>query len=471
MGDLLSGGHHTRPHRPRRALIFATRSFKKGVEVKQRGAVFSALVLIVFFLSGCLRVPALPDRPDRMERKSADNQGWTELVEGVRLYEAGRYPEAARRFLHIIESYPGSPLLTEAQWLLAKSYLADGRRESAVRELRHFLENNPKGAHETEARALLFRLVQSDQKTVAATWSPDGGLSLEEAIRAFEREGANAVVIPSYGKRAGHEGLYYRSSTGPLIDDRLQEWIDAAHRVGFRVIVEMPIRRMPWAFRQHPEWRDRQYDVARREIRSIEKLDLFQAEVKEGVLQLYRDLAAYPIDAIYIPDLAYGIGEGWSPSALRDYETLFLELPQPEEIYGERVADPVSRPSDRFPPRFWHWVGWRSRYLSGFLKDLQGAVRPLRPDVRWMIGLPDLAVTDPIEGLSTTSIDLLDLKRTETDFYIFLPDSNRSETEVLLRRLTRYAIEPRQIWLGADTTIRLSELLLSPVNGVFFSPR
>ncbi|MFY9270741.1 MAG: hypothetical protein WAO55_13445, partial [Candidatus Manganitrophaceae bacterium] len=73
--------------------------------------------------------------------------------------------------------------------------------------------------------------------------------------------------------------------------------------------------------------------------------------------------------------------------------------------------------------------------------------------------------------LSTTSIDLLDLKRTETDFYIFLPDSNRSETEVLLRRLTRYAIEPRQIWLGADTTIRLSELLLSPVNGVFFSPR
>ncbi|MFQ5781180.1 MAG: tol-pal system YbgF family protein, partial [Nitrospiria bacterium] len=99
-------------------------------------------LLFVPMLSGCLR-----------SISRFDDRGWDGLLIGIQSYREGRYREAIPVLLDVIESYPGAPLLEEAQWFLAKSYLGEGDKGSAARELQFFLQNYPNSSHEESAHS------------------------------------------------------------------------------------------------------------------------------------------------------------------------------------------------------------------------------------------------------------------------------------------------------------------------------
>lgn len=407
------------------------------------------------FISGCLRPPTRSVR--------TDDQGWAELVEGIRSFEASRYPEAKQRFLRIIASYPGSPLLSEAQWLLARTYDAAGEKPEAIRELRLFLRNYPKSLHEEEARFLLSRLDLPDQKIVAVVWSPLSGGEMEGYLRAF-RGRANTVVIPVFDNSPGRSGVFFQTSGAPLLADRLREWTETARRMGLRVVAVFPIREMRWATQTRPEWRDIRYDPNGKDFHSIEKLDLFNTEVKEMVLDLYRDLARYPIDGVYVSDLSYGSEEGWTPSAIRLYEDLFSESIEPASV----AAGSAGRTREGRGSQFWHWIGWRSRFLSDFVKDLQTEIRLRRPDMLWGAVFPEIVLTHPVKGLAETSIDLLDIKRAENDIHLIFPQSAPGGVALLADTMSKYAIRPEDVWLQPTSNDRalLSEVMRSPFQGM-----
>lgn len=417
--------------------------------------VFLLGLILMAFLEGCVRPPT--------RTAQIEEQGWTELVEGIRSFEANRYSEAKRQFLKIIGSYPGSPLLSESQWLLARTYDAADEKPEAIRELRLFLKNYPKSLHEEEARFLLSRLEQPDQKMMAVVWSPLSGWELEDYLRAFRRR-ANAVIIPVFNNSSGRSGVFFQTPSAPVLADRLHEWTETAHRIGFRVMAALPIREMRWATQTHPEWRDAKYDPNKGTLHSIEKLDLFNTEVKEMLQELYRTLARYPIDGVYISDLSYGPEEGWTPSAIRLYEGLFSESIDP----GSVVAGAVGRASEGPGPQFWHWVGWRSRYLSDLVKDLQTEIRPHRPDMLWGAALPEIVLTQPLKGLAETSIDLLDIKRAENGIYLIFPQSRPGDVQLVADTILKYAIRPEEVWLQPTSSDRalLSEAMKSPFQGL-----
>lgn len=417
--------------------------------------IFLSGLILMTFLSGCVRPP--------IRSAQIEEQGWTELVEGIRSFESSRYSEAKRRFLKIIESYPGSPLLGEAQWLLARTYEAAGEKPEAARELRYFLKNYPKSLHEEEARFLLSRLEQTDQKIVAVIWSPSAGWEMEDYLRAFRRR-ANTVIIPVFNNSPGRSGVFFQTSGAPLLADRLRAWIETARRMGFRVMAVLPIREMRWATAAHPEWRDAAYDSNQGILRPLEKLDLFNSEVKGMILDLYRDLARYPVDGIYISDLSYGAEEGWTPPATRLYESAFSESIDPASI----VAGSAGRAREGRRSQFWHWIGWRSRYLSDFVRELQTAVRLNRADLLWGAALPEIVLTHPVKGLAETSIDLLDIKRADNDIYLIFPQSAPGGMQLLLDTISKYAIRPEEIWLQPTSTDRalLSEAMNSPFQGL-----
>lgn len=421
-----------------------------------RAILFSFLLMTA--LSGCVRPPTRSDR--------IDEQGWTELVEGIRSFEERRYSEAKRRFLKIIESYPGSPLLSEAQWLLAKTYDAAGEKPEAIRELQFFLQNYPKGLHGEEARSLLFRLKHADQKAVAVIWSPSSGGRMEDDLRLF-RKRANTVIIPVFSNAPGRSGVFFQASGAPLLADRLREWTESARQMGFRVVAAMPIREMRWATAAHPEWRDERYDPNTETLHPVEKLDLFNTEVKKMVLQLYQALARYPIDGVYITDLSYGAEEGRTPFATRLYENSFSESIDPGSVAAGSIGR-TREGREGGEPSFWHWVGWRSRFLSDFVKELQTEIRPRRPDMLWGTALPETVLTHPVKGLAETSIDLLDLKRAENDFYLISPQSRPGGVQLLLDTISKYTIRPQEVWLQPTSTDRasLAEAMRSPFQGL-----
>ena len=421
-------------------------------------ALFRAFLLGLFLtalLSGCIRPTTRPP----------DEKGFAELVDGIRSFESGRYADARNRFLKIIESYPGSPLLSEAQWLLARTYDAAGEKPAAIRELQFFLKNYPKSIHEEEAHFLLLRLEQTDQKTIAVIWSPLSGRSLEAYLQPFLGK-ANTVIIPAFSNAAGRSGVFFQTSSAPVLADRLPEWIEIAHQKGFRIVAAMPIREMQWATQSHPEWRDRQYQSNNGTFQPIEKLDLFNPDVKEMALQLYRALSQYPVDGIYVGDLSYRIEEGWTPSAVRLYDSLFSESVDP----GSIVTGAISRAggADARAPQFWHWVGWRSRFLSGFMKELQTDIRSRRPELQWGVVLSEAVLSQPVKGLSEMSIDLLDMRSAENNFYLIFTQSNPSGVSSLLEAISKYAIRPQEVWFQPTSTNRalLTEAMKSPIQGI-----
>src|SRR5581483_1273624 len=120
--------------------------------------------------------------------------------------------------------------------------------------------------------------------------------------------------------------------------------------------------------------------------------------------------------------------------------------------------------------QFWHWVGWRSRFINGLLKDLRTEVASVRPDIHFGVALPEIALLNPQRGLAELSIDFLELKRSQFDFYLI----SKSETSmpVLFEILSRYATSPREIWLQARSGMDLAiDLSRSPFQGfVFLNP-
>ena len=386
-------------------------------------------VLFFLLLTGCIqsisRTPAIESRE------------WKDLVDGIRLYEDRKYSEATEAFLRIIDSYPGTPLLVEAQWLLAKSYDASGRRGSAVGELRIFLKNFPESPHQEEALAFLFRLENSPQKIIAAHWALDPQKLPADSFAFYKKRGINTIII-SIPDVSGPETVSQKS---------FLDWIEAAHRAGFQVMIKAPLREAAGMLRLRPEWRDQQFDSIRRQLQPIAKLDLFNSGVKEGLLQIFRDFAHYPIDGIYVDSFAYRMDEGWTVSAAELYQNLFLERLDPllflsepfRSAGGERPAPAVSQ--------FWHWVGWRSRFINSLLKDIQKAVESVRPGIRFGVALPEVVLFDPVKGLAELSLDILELKRSKFDFYFLTSKAEVLPVAVVSDILSRYSIPPQEVWL------------------------
>lgn len=368
---------------------------------------------------------------------ATDSQEWTDLVNGIRFYENRKYSEATEAFLKIIETYPGTPLLAEAQWLLAKSYDASGRKGAAVRELRIFLKNFPESPHQEEARSSLVRLENTPKKVIAAYWSPNARKPLKESLHSYINRGINTVIITGVSEQGGF------SRDGADLQTGLHDWIEMAHLAGFQVIVRVPLRELGGL---RPEWRDQQWDIGKRERQPIPKLDLFNAEVKQAVLQVFRELAAYPIDGIYVDAFAYRMDEGWTSSAAELYQNLFFERMDPQFLNGPLRSIGEERSSPVTPP-FWHWVGWRSRFISKLLKDIQKEVESVRPGIRFGLALPEVVLLNPVKSLVELSLDFLELKRSKFDFYFLTSKADPLPVTLISDTLSRYAIPPQEVWL------------------------
>lgn len=392
-------------------------------------------ILIFLVFAGCIQSIG--------RNAPVEEREWADLVTGIRFYEDRRYPEATQVFLKFIESYPGTPLLAEAQWLLAKTYDAAGRKRMAAQELRIFLRNFPKSSHQEAARAFLFRLENFPKKVVAAFWSPSRQKPLDDPLDFYKRRGINTVIVTPLSDPIAQSGDV---SDPVLFHEELGDWIEKAHLAGFQVIVRVPLRELSGLTHFRPEWRDRRFDRGKNELHPIAKLDLFNADVKGAVLRTFRNLALYPVDGIYVDAFEYRREEGWTPSSLELYQNLFFEKPDPLLFLNQPVRSGQER-SHPAPSQFWHWVGWRSRFINSLLVDIQKEIETIRPDIRFGVAVSEVALLNPARSLAELSLDLLELKRSNFDFYFLVSGSDSSPTPVLFDALSRYAIAPQEIWL------------------------
>ncbi|HLF87082.1 MAG TPA: tetratricopeptide repeat protein, partial [Nitrospiria bacterium] len=196
----------------------------------------TSLILLVL-LSGChFDLQGIgTDEPAISKDKGARDF----FIEGMRLFNFREFKGARREFYKIIEDYPGSSLLHETQWMIARSYYEEGDLKDALREYRLFLKNFPESIHFQEAGSVIDSIERKIAKKgegkivgmkLAASQEKE---AMAKEIMALYRSDVNTLVVK----------LKARDN---ISGDDLEPLTDISHRYGLQLFIEIDIRDPGW---------------------------------------------------------------------------------------------------------------------------------------------------------------------------------------------------------------------------------
>jgi tetratricopeptide (TPR) repeat protein len=410
--------------------------------------------LILFFfmiqMIGCISTPAL--RP-RVSPPSV-TPGQTEFKTAAQAYERGDYSQAIRTLMDIIQRYPGAPILSETQWMLAKSYEAQGNHRLALEEYQRFMKNYPDSEHFYEAKlrsdvlvgALAMPSPQGPEERVRAVQFTLGRftdpMAFESTIQMLSRNGMNTLIIPMIRPPDPLPGVFFKTDAAPVIQDRLGSVLMVAHRYGMRVFASMPLRHLAWL--TDTNWMDLQFDPANRRFEPVRRLNLWNPRAQDYLLSLYLDLAAYPLDGLIIEEpVGYSETEGFNENALKQFNKDFGLSVTPSDLYGNNPMTPA----------FWRWTGWKNRQVTAVLRHLVHELHLERPQLRIGLAMSKEAVGQPTKALVKYGQDLLEAKDAGFDFFVFTWPPGSLQTGDLsgtVRRLKELLSDPGKILLRIE---------------------
>ncbi len=280
-------------------------------------------------------------------------------------------------------------------------------------------------------------------------------VEIEEYVRGIKRDGINTILLRVFQNRGDrphpiadnrrYPGVYFQTDQAPVIADLLKPVVEIAHRYEIKVFAWMSTRDCDWQIHSNSNWRDMRFNPRNRSLEYGEFLDLFNHEVVDYLVTLYRDLARYPIDGIlFQDDLISRNTEGYSPSAQRLYYQKFSKKLQPDAMYL------LNGSSLSYSPDFWQWVAWKSQYLLSFADALRKACQEVNPALRFSLNIYYDTLYSPRNALAWLSQDLSSLLSSDFDYLFIMSYHRQMKRELSLSLSQTYR-------LLTDILERLSE--------------
>lgn len=369
------------------------------------------------------------------------------------LMDEGNYAMAAREFSRLIEEFPASPLLPEAQLGRGEAFLKAGEFKKAEVEFRLFLSNfsdselAPKAARGyMTARTRLRESVRPASPKPPLELAPRSprlravqvmffnGRSYAEIDRELERlvnSGVNTVIVRAFHNRGDRfwplvngvpapagdglvdAGVYFRTDDAPVVADILPGIVERAHAHGLKVFAWMTTRYADYGIEGRGELACTGYDLEARTSYRCKGLDVFNDRAVDHIVSLYDDLAKVEIDGVlFQDDLVLRHTEGFGPVATAAFERAAGVELDPEDLYIRSGSGSV-----HYTPLFWRWATWKNRrllYVAGRVKE---AVRARRPGAKFAINLMYENLTNPAYALAWLSQDLDAASRAGFDYY------------------------------------------------------
>ena len=237
---------------------------------------------------------------------------------------------------------------------------------------------------------------------------PEAYAAQERLFASLRGSGANTVILDL---PVTDEGFLDRNT--------LSNAVYLIHQAGLHVFVIMPTRRDPAAIRDHPEWEDRQYDLAMNSHRGTGLLDLFQTAVLEHLAEQSREIASYAVDGILLgEDFRYGIGDGLGKTAVSIVErslkvkisakTLFITV--------DRKAEPPV--IEEYGAGFWTWTEEKRDRLIDAYETIRANARSVNPGIKVGVPVPIVVpVATPSELLARHAFDGSAYRKIDADHY------------------------------------------------------
>ena len=280
-------------------------------------------------------------------------------------------------------------------------------------------------------------------KSVAVIWAPERTPLLQDVLLRFAVAGPlsqvtiNTVLLELSDKQLKKSA---QAASNSLTNDPLLGWIVSAQKMGFRVFLTTPFRFTT---------RYAEKTVTGGTTSAGEDADIFSPEVKKGILSFYRNIARYPLNGIYVNQIAYGMKEGITPYAVATYQDAFSE-----KLEARQNATSHS---------LWRFAGLKSRHITKVLNDIWAEIHMASPEMEFGIGIPEILLMDPAKGLLETSLDYLELKEAQFDFYVVA--SLGAGVQKVSESLLKYG-KLERVWFHRTRKETIVSLLEMPIQGV-----
>ncbi|RLB69089.1 MAG: hypothetical protein DRH04_05825 [Deltaproteobacteria bacterium] len=191
-------------------------------------------------------------------------------------------------------------------------------------------------------------------------------------VRVFQNHHDRYHHFDKLNSPAPLEGVYFNTDQVPVIGNLLPNICRDAHAEGLKVFAWMTTLHANYHRPQLPKTYI--YNQQNHCLQLTGALDPTARENREFLLDLYRDLAAYPIDGImFQDDMILKCTEGFHPGG--DGKGLH---PDPAALYhftadGSHISG--------YQPAFWQWCSNKARTLQTLNNEIMAACRHINPDL------------------------------------------------------------------------------------------
>jgi poly-beta-1,6-N-acetyl-D-glucosamine N-deacetylase len=396
------------------------------------------------------------------------------------LYKQGYYLAAAREFGRVIEYFPGSPVIPQAQYMIGDAYLNASMYKDAVNQFHQFIENFSDNELKDEAllkldiaktrlnEAAIFSMPKLPIIKIPSASLPSKGAN-ERAIQAVqvalfegkdykevesEIDGLKAAGIDTIILRVFHNkddrfypfivnptkrgvhpqdrsGVYFKTKESPLIEDILGAVLDMAHKKGLKVFAWMTTRYADYGMERRKDTACKSYDFHTKEIVSCKGLDLFNEDAVHHLEMVFQDLANYPIDGVlFQDDLVLKHNEGFGPYAERLFERDNGRPLTADKLYNNVSEYGGGGYSVGYTDEFWIWAAWKNKRLLHVAERIRAAVKNKRPDVKFAINLMYESISNPHYAMAWLSQSFDEAIKVDFDYYAIMAYQQQMQDEL-----------------------------------------
>jgi len=255
---------------------------------------------------------------------------------------------------------------------------------------------------------------------------------LDERMQKLRASGVNTLIFRvfhnkgdrfySFADANNERGVYFKTKHAPVVNDILADVARVSHKNGIKIFAWMTTRYADYGVEHKREWHATAYDLKKKRYVRAKGLNLFKREVKNHLINLYRDLAAYNIDGIlFQDDLVLKHAEGFSFDARRAFARESGQMPDPGMLYRKVVENSNGKMMvTSYGDLFWEWSRWKSRNLMSLASEIMTESKAINSEIKFAINLMYEAALKPREALAWLSQDLEEAVKTGFDYYAIM---------------------------------------------------
>ncbi len=380
------------------------------------------------------------------------------------LYKQGHYQVAAREFNRVIEYFPGSQIIPQAQYMVGDAYLNASLYKEAKNQFEQFMKNFPGNGFSAEASLKLdmakaklkeaelafapklptvkilpsSKLITPMRAVQVALFESKDYQGVDDELNKLKAAGIDTIILRVFhnkgdrfypfinisGKNQETRGVYFKTKESPVVDDILGPILTIAHKKGLKVFAWMTTRYADYGVEERKDLSCKAYDFYTKDIISCKGLDLFNEDAVHHLESLFQELAAYPIDGIlFQDDLVLKHNEGFGRYSEALYEKDTGRRLMPAELY-------INEEIPQYTPEFWKWAAWKNKRLLQVAMRVKAVVKKENPDARFVINLMYESVANPPYAMAWLSQSLDEAVKHGFDYYAIMAYHRQMQDEL-----------------------------------------